>query len=179
MLPPIHRADAEPIFIHPLDDAWNNELKEREDRLIAGLEAPDDGEDVPWLVKEEHPLVRYWTGESRGDLNTVKRYLLPDKTPTMFRCRRLSLPAFNAIRNIVELKDWPKFFTECVRHGLVAIENAVDDGGAPIALSRNPLTDDDINLVRRMLGDGAMGFDQLAFFIWHASKEPSPAELFV
>jgi hypothetical protein len=177
-LPPIHRIDAEPIFIHPLDSAWDTELKGREERILAGAEPPPDGEPLPWLTLEEHPLTRYWTGESRGDLATVRRYLLADQTPTMFRCQRLPLTAFNAIRNIVERKDWARFYTECVRHGLVAVDNALDTDGKAVALARHPLTDDDINLVRKLVGDGAGGFDQLALFIWGVSKEPSPAELF-
>ena len=177
-LPPIHRADPEPIYIHPLDDAWNAELKQREDRVLSGLEPAPEDEPLPWLDASEHPLTRYWTGESRGDLATVRRYLLPDKTPTMFRCRRLPLAAFNTIRNILERKDWPLFATECVRHGLLAIEGAVDHDGKPVVLTRSPLKDEDLNLVRKLLGDGVGGFDHLALFIWGASKEPSPSELF-
>lgn len=104
--PPQHAADAEPLFIHPDDDAWDNDRIEREQAELAREHAkrlkafktgagPDPGK-----TPDPHPWDRYQAGATRFDLDAkdtlggvtvnVRAYLLPDATPTVFHLRRVT-----------------------------------------------------------------------------------------
>lgn len=176
MLPAIHRATATPVFISVLDDVWNQELIAREERLISGVDKPAQGEVVPWTTIDDHPMTRYWSGESRGDLATVRQYMLPDKTPTAFRCRPLPLPQWVECKQLHERRLTVAFTVACIRHGVVELDNAVDEEGKPLEIGGSPLSNDAIQTVRRVLGD--QGFELLAAFIWRCSEEPTPTEVF-
>jgi hypothetical protein len=174
MLPSNHRVDHEPVFISPLDDCWDMERINREERQIAGLDKVE-GEDAPpcpWKNINEHPVTRYWSGKSRCDLATVRTYLLPDKRPTQFTLARLSLNAWTAVVHLEERGAVAMARNECVRYGLTGIV----DG--PIKLSgSSPLSDDDMMAVRRLLGDDK-GWKMLAHAIREVNRELGPAELF-
>lgn len=175
-LPPIHRVDHEPVFISVADDAWDHKRIASEERVIMGTEKPVDGQAAPWESVHDHPMTRYWSGDSRGDLETVRQYLLPDKLPTEIRCRRLILAHWTEAKQLRERRLTVAHQVACVRYGVVGVENGTDADGTKISFGSSPLTDVSIDKLRRLLGDE--GFQLLAGFIWRCSEEPSPSEIF-
>jgi len=115
MIPSNHRVDHEPVFISPRDDCWDMERINREERQIAGLDKSEDAPPCQWRKIAEHPITRYWSGESRCDLATVRTYLLPDKRPTQFVLQRLSLSAWTAVVHLEERGFGAQARNECVR----------------------------------------------------------------
>ncbi len=85
--PPQHSVDATPVFIAPMDPAWDRERIDREIAEHYKEKASD------------HPVRRYWRGETRYDLDapfcvdgadlTIKDYLTADAT--RWTLRRLSV----------------------------------------------------------------------------------------
>src|SRR6187551_274898 len=62
--PPQHRADSEPVFVAPGDDAWDHA------RITAERKAMDEaGED-----SSQHPVWLYWIGATRYDLHARLRW---------------------------------------------------------------------------------------------------------
>lgn len=176
-MPPLHRVDHEPIFVPVMDDAWDMERIAREERIITGEEKPADGEVLPaWASIFDHPMTRYWSGASRGDLATVRGYLLANKVPTEIRCRRMSLPHWTESKQWRERKLEVAHEVACVRYGVVAVDNGFDEDGRALDLGGSPLSDSAITKLRRLLGD--VGFTQLAIFIWRCNEEPTPSEVF-
>jgi hypothetical protein len=72
--PPQYRADAPGRYIHASDDAWDHERIERE------------------KLGDDHPLVRYLSGQTRYDLDAegVRDFLRKGAQPVVFVLRRLS-----------------------------------------------------------------------------------------
>ena len=94
--PPEHAADADPLFIHPDDDAWDFERLDRERAaLIDEHKAAKRVGPAP-----SHPWDDYQSGATRYDIEatgtigstmvSVREYLLPEKAPTVFHLRRVS-----------------------------------------------------------------------------------------
>lgn len=173
MLPPNHRADCQPVFIPVRDPAWDHKRIGREERIIMGVEKlPEDAEPLPWLDIMEYPLTRYWSGESRGDLDTIRDWLLPDSTPTMFVLRRLPLARWIEVKQLQERRLDVAARVHALRHALVSIDN----GPKPeIKLDGDALDDDALDAVRALLGDD--GFAMLCRFAIQVSAEPGPTEL--
>ena len=81
--PPQHRADAPIVFIHPADEAWD------QDRIN------QDCKDKP-----DHPVQQYFGGHTRYDLTPqVIEYLKPDSQPTKFYLRRLDWEKWGVCRS--------------------------------------------------------------------------------
>ena len=100
MLRPISRLTHEITIILPQAPAWDGE---RIDAEIAEIEA---GESSRWRSRDEHPVWRYWTGESRYDLATAREWLRDGETPTVFRCRWLSRHAWVQLRQLEEARGF-------------------------------------------------------------------------
>ena len=165
MLVPSHRYTHEFIWIAPGDDSWNTDKTNAEEQAIARGESE-------WASVREHPMTRYWSGESRCDLATVKQYLLPDKQPTMFRLRRLPLSQWAAIQQLEERGLNVQARIERVRFGLAGIDN----GPNAIGLTPGALADADIAAVKEMLGDTVFGM--LSNAIHACNRDLGPSELF-
>jgi hypothetical protein len=107
-LPPLHRIDSTPIYIFEDDDAWEH------DRI---------GEEIGAEVNLDHPLVRYYAGLTRYDLDTVRDYFDRDKRPAMFVLKRLGVReyarALDMAANIGD-REAQLFAAE---HGLVRVDN--------------------------------------------------------
>lgn len=112
---PQHRADAPIVFVHPSDEAWDQEK--------IGKELGDEAED-------DHPIRLYWGGFTRYDLNPkVQSYLRTDGNPTRFHLRRLSWEQWLEAQSMFErsvvrgdLRPSEAYIYAC-RYGLKRIEN--------------------------------------------------------
>ncbi len=173
MLPPIHRIDCQPIFIPVRDPAWDHKRIGLEERIITGAEKlPEGAEPLPWRDIMEYPLTRYWSGESRGDLDTIRDWLLPDSAPTMFVLRRLPLARWTEVKQLQERGLHVAARVHAIRHALVSIDN----GPKPeIEIDARGPDDAALDAVRALLGDD--GFTMLGLFAIAVSAEPGPAEL--
>jgi hypothetical protein len=168
-LPYQHRVDHTPVWISPRDTAWDMERLHKEEAAIA-----DPQQVTPWQTYEEHPLIRFWAGSTRGDLATVKEYLLPDATPTTFVLRRLPLESWAAVEQLRERGQLVLSRIACIRFGVVSIEGLVE-GQYPKALKALAKGDgptggvgsQEIEAIKELLGDG--GFNTLANAIYLAS----------
>lgn len=88
--PPQHRVDAKPIFVHPDDDAWD------EDKIKAecdAMEAKQVGSSV------DHPVARYRSGETRYDLTEALPYLDTEKA-WQFELRPLEMEEFAEVQDL-------------------------------------------------------------------------------
>ena len=123
--PPTHRADAPIVYVHPSDDAWD------QDRIKADL-----------ADKTDHPLQQYWGGYTRYDLTpAVQAYFKPDARPTKFYLRRLKWDEWMRCkgmweRSVVSGDPRPvEAFVEACRLGLVRIDNGpeIDPAGGRLS----------------------------------------------
>lgn len=111
-IPYNHRFTHTPIFIFAGDDAWDSVRIEAEQTKIAerqaalALEQVDASTPVPpplpWQSWSEHPVSRYREGLSRFDIETVRDYLLPDKSPTLVKLRRMTHPQWVELQTMFE-----------------------------------------------------------------------------
>ena len=88
--PPQHHVDARITFVHPADDAWDNErIRDEQAAMLAAGQAP-----------KNHPMARYFGGWTRyhidaeatviGTSVAPRHYLLDGVQPTTWRLRRLT-----------------------------------------------------------------------------------------
>jgi hypothetical protein len=164
-LPINHRIDHEPTFVSPRDSAWDQERIRTEELEIA------DGKSETWKTLEEHPITRYWSGESRGDLSTVVEYLRKGACYTLFRLRRLPLRAWAQVQQLRERGESVESRYTLVRLGVVAVENA------DLEITPGKLSDEQIDAIRRVLGDSE--FMMLSNQVYRASHETGALETFL
>ncbi len=116
--PPRHRIDAPITFVHPADEAWD------QDKVTKSQE--EHGEDCPFL--------RYCKGETRFDLSAtmehgrVDEFFLAEASPIEFRLMRLGVLEYNDVQSTKErelLQGKPiaraAFLMAC-RFGLKSVE---------------------------------------------------------
>lgn len=176
MLPPIHRADHQPIFISVLDPAWDHDRIGREEQILTGVtKSPKGAEPLPWSSIADYPMTRYWSGESRGDLATVAEYIRPDVAPTKFVLRRLDLTRWIENKQLRERGLMVAARFHAVRHGLIAIDDGPPGADLEFGPGGSGLTDASLQCVRALLGEE--GFKMLGLFAINVSMEPSPLEL--
>jgi hypothetical protein len=202
MLPPPNRVDHKPTFIRPGSAAWNKQLIAAQEREIVDREAteaelakartakpvPDEelvkaleqklaSYTAPWKTLLDHPVTRYWLGETRGDIETIREYLLPGVAPTMIVCRTLDPTPWADAMQLNSRGQTYRWLLHVVRFGVESIENAKDSDGRPLEVSSSGvLSDGDINKIKRLVGDD--NFQMLGQFIWKATQEPGLAETF-
>lgn len=137
-IPINHRIDAPALFILPHDDAWDT----------ARIEAESPGED--------HPITRYRRGVSRYDLETVRAYLRPGSTPTIFALRRMTPARWLELQTQMESESGDVGRTRtlalALRHGLDACKLGDD---IEIKAGHNGLTDAEVDTLRRLVGDAS------------------------
>lgn len=142
--PPQHRVDAEPVYVHPLDEAWDNaRIQDDRDAMRERGEDPD-----------EHPVWIYLTGRSRYDLDANLKYgsgtakasdWLDMKAATLFRLRRLDPRPFARVHArkeaaaVREEVDHEASLEGC-RFGLERVEGP----DSPKLIGRGELTERDI-----------------------------------
>ena len=69
--PPEHRADAPIVFVHPLDDAWDNDrVREEQEAMEAAGEDPTS-----------HPVAMYHGGFTRFDITANVQFLDKSAAP--------------------------------------------------------------------------------------------------
>lgn len=124
--PPQHRSDAVPIFVHPSDEAWDN------DRITAELQELGD-------EAKMHPVARYLGGWTRYDLDaqatvagrtvTAREYIDESKQPTLWKLRRLSFAEWYEIQPLVEkaLRAGERPFSGYLKACICGLAN-VDNG---------------------------------------------------
>lgn len=148
-LPPLHRVDHRPVYILSFDDAWDHDRLGRE---IAAIKDP--AQESTWERTEDHPWLRYYSGESRCDLATVSAWLLKDPAdpPIRFSFRRLTLREM-AMVEAAQQTSIPAGRNLALAYALIDVE------GAEIALTRggreppHRLTDEDMQRLRERVGD--------------------------
>ena len=84
--PPKHRVDAPIVFIHPADEAWDQDA-------VAESEAKN-GADCPF--------VRYHSGETRFDATEVQASGLLTGQPVEYHLKRLSALQLNEVQGLAE-----------------------------------------------------------------------------
>jgi hypothetical protein len=168
-LPPIHRCDHTPVFVSVLDDCWDIEKLEADLEAIE-KQAEPDAKPTLWGSVGAHPLHKYWSGEGRADLNTVKDWMLPDKTPVMFVLRRLKLDKWAMVEQFRERGLMVESRLACVRHGLASVS------GAEMEISTDPVSNEDLEKIKAILGHEE--FKRLANVIYVASVGVLPSEAF-
>ena len=140
-LPPTHRVDHTPRVILSTDDAWD----------IDRVEAERAASDHP----NEHPWIRFCGYRARGDLATVREYLLeepPLGPPLIFELRRLTLREMAGIE-ARELTNAPAARNTALALALVAVEGVefkIDRGG------RDALSDATLEKLRALIGDAGV-----------------------
>lgn len=131
--PPKHRVDSPIVFIHPADDAWDQDAVAKSEE--------DNGEDCPFLA--------YHRGDTRYDSSGVQH--LFSGQPVEFHLRRLSVIELNEVQSLMERdiaqQSW-RFraaYLQSARYGLTAVKQ----GGSEILKLRSPgsLSNDDVEAI--------------------------------
>jgi len=136
--PPQHRIDDQAVFIAEEDDAWDHERIDREAR--------ESGRD-------EHPVVRYWNGETRYQLTPeVKGYIDDTKRPESFTLKRIAARRFMQIQSLINSEE-KRFegYLEAFKSGLDGAENI------PVKLkmlANGEVSEDAIDKVCEVMGPG-------------------------
>jgi hypothetical protein len=149
-LPPLHRVDHVPTYVLSFDTAWDH------DRLGEELAAIADPEkSSPWKRRDEHPWIRYCSGESRCDLSTVAAWLKSEDNPVKFIFRRLTLRERAMVESRAQTSS-PAARNLALSYALLEVE------GAEVKLTRggreppHGLTDDDLQRLRELVGDDGL-----------------------
>ena len=149
--PPNYPVDCIPTFVSPQDSCWDA------DRIVEETDALKPEDPV-------HPCRAFWAGLTRGDLEGVREYFVPDADPTRFVCRRLTLDSWSRVTQMQEIGQSVRAGIMAIRHGLTAVEDSEQK-----LTYEKALTDDEINDLRRLLGDSA--FSLLGKFLINVSTE--------
>jgi hypothetical protein len=142
-LPPAHRIDHTPRIVLSFDTAWDVPKIEAELETIG--------------KRGDHPWVRYCTYQARGDLATVKQYLLsdPPSAPLVFELRRLTLREMTIVENR-ELTSAPAARNLALSYALLDVEGCdlkFDRGGRDLPAA---LSDADLDALRAIVGDAGL-----------------------
>jgi len=147
-LPPSHRVDHVPIIVLSHDTAWDF------DRINSEIEAGDD----------DHPVTRYFSGETRAELDAVRAFMVADESPVEFRLRRLTMAQWNIVEDLAHRSD--------ANSRMAAVKYSLESVSG-IELKRagresGPLSDADIEAVRALCGH--KGFRELGLMAIAVSR---------
>lgn len=108
--PPQHAADADAVVVLREDDAWDF------DRIADEKKQLED--------PSAHPVERYWSGETRYDIDTggVRGYLKDASKPWLFTLRRLDSKRMRSLGSMMTT-DQQGAFREMCRYALKSTEN--------------------------------------------------------
>jgi hypothetical protein len=149
-LPPLHRVDHVPTYVLSFDTAWDHDRIGEE---LAGI--VDQDTHSPWRTKDDHPWIRYFSGESRCDLSTVSAWLRPDDNPVKFVFRRLTIRE-RAMLEARQQTSAPAARKLALSYALLEVE------GAEVKLTRggreppHGLSDEDLQRLRELVGDDGL-----------------------
>lgn len=171
-LPPTHRIDHTPVCVLTHDSAWDQERIDYEYSVLGGAEADETRPVIGVERLEDHPVWRYRTGESRGDLETVRAYLRDEEQPVRFVLRRLGLREWATMQNMISSSTFMARIY-AISHALVRVD------GCELKLSRGGsdagrLSDADVNALRELCGDA--GFMELTGMAMSVSAHITSAE---
>lgn len=172
-LPPRHKIDHEPVFVWREDTAWDHDRIEYELGVAAGRREPEPGRPVPAKRTADHPWLQYVTGNTRGDLASVREYLAHEAGelgPTRFHFRRLPLTHWAAVKDLRSTGLEYQAAIYAVRNSLAKVSDLELEGGK----AGEPLTENDLVTLRERFGNEV--FEQLGRWAIKASEELSEAE---
>lgn len=121
--PPQHRVDTPIVFIHPADEAW--------DQDAVAKSGEEKGDECPFTV--------YQSGRTRFDLQANGAQALLTGKPVEYHLRRLSALELNEVSGLMEraaLQSFPiarAAYLQAARYGLTAVKC---DGNELIELDR-------------------------------------------
>lgn len=175
-MPPQHSVTAPIVFISRLDSAWDLDRALAEKDVVEGAKA------------DEHPLVLYFSGESRYDLDAsgtvwtegedkvltpephaAREYLKEGIRPRMWTLRRLKFS------QVSELLDAPRHrrLMHAFALGVVELVNGPD--GLPVKSTRGvPLSEKHLDDIAEALGADLIY--EVGEAILRASQAPTSAE---
>lgn len=167
--PPQHRADTPGTFIPRNDSSFD---KDRFDKEIAKLDA--EGGD-----KGSHPIERYYSGETRYDLQATEVLFgegvcagdyFKKEDPERFTLRRLDWSQWHAVMALIEGGQFGQAQLLAARYGVSGVENStIKLSGAQAGL----LSHEDMQ--RLFDADPALP-SSLGFAVWRYSRPLSDAE---
>lgn len=152
MLPPRHRIDHRPIYIHPSDPAWDNDKIAADQRAI-------EAKTGPWSRWEDHPVHAYHAGSARYDKATVEPWLRSDVRPTMFVLRRMNRGQMGEFRHLrYDIGHTPRSEDFALRHCLVSIHDldGIGEEWGKRSTDAPPLTDAQHDELALALGYGVL-----------------------
>jgi hypothetical protein len=161
-LVPTHSLDAPIVVVMRDDDAWDV------DRI--------DAEKSELRNPQEHPIERYFLGQTRYDIRPVSHYLKDGVQPTRFNMRRLTLNEWQHVENVRASNDHIAY-SLALAYALESVDMPVGDD--PIRLEGpkskdRRLSQDDLELL------DARGFrpylPHLAMAAWRASLDLTELE---
>lgn len=175
--PPQHRVDAEIVYVHPLDPAWDSA------RLDAECEEMDAAE--PGGSKA-HPVLIYWSGASRFDLEARHSFkdgtasaaeYLDDAKANKFALRRLGVRKLSSVTHRIRSDDPERLASaqiDAVKWGVLSIT-----GPAMPKLrgeGATELTEADLDELATCTQYGADLLDSIGLAVWRASQPLTDAE---
>jgi hypothetical protein len=153
--PPQHRVDAEAIYVHPADEAWDWPRITNDREAMA-----ERGEDP-----DQHPVSIYLTGRSRYDLHARMKFgsdsapasdWLDMKSATLFNLRRLEPRDFARIHpRKIRAQETGVEDLEASLDACVAGLRSIDGPDSPKIVGRDRLTDQDVKRIEDRFGPSA------------------------
>ena len=155
-LPPKHRVDAPIVFIHPADEAWDQDAVAKSEE--------EHGKECPFL--------QYCTGETRCDPSDAQHLLKGQ--PVEYHLSRLSALQLNEVQSLIErdiTQGGPMTRTgylQAARYGLKELKQ----GGAELVALQSPgnLSMADIELLRDATPLGIDLIRQIGAAVYQASQ---------
>lgn len=123
--PPQHRADIPGHYIPRSDSSFD---RDRYDREINSMK---EGE----LDVNQHPIERYYSGETRYDLQAVESFMggtccagdyfkIGNEPPERFFLRRLDWAQWHSVLHLVEAGNFSQAQLLACRYGVAGVENS-------------------------------------------------------
>ena len=143
-LRPQHRVDAPIEYVSINDDSFD------EDRYIDEVtQLQVDGENL-----DEHPIKKYYRGETRYDMDAdnVRDYFDKDKKPIVFSIKRLNRQQYTMVLNTISMNEHSSAKIQAFRVGVQAIsgEEALKLEG--IYSKTKTLSDFDMDRIEKAFG---------------------------
>lgn len=136
-LPPIHRIDADMVFVFPDDGAWDDErfLQETADM------SPGD--------RAAHAVTRYVNCETRWDLAPVSDYLRAEHKPARFTLRRLTLQQYARARDLAMRGESSLAALYALQHGLTRVDGV--PGLQHLDATQSAFSEQDVTLIAEVI----------------------------